>query len=181
MTMKELGIINDMPRGWLSSDEWHMSLYNRWLCMWLRCKDPKMERHETYKCIEIDERYRHFSNYVNDVMSLENFDKLITNPHKWVIDKDIKNENRGYFLDNLSIVSKSENSKEMINRCGCPTNKKTPVFCISVDEPYTRMAFDSMFCTRVKNFDPRNIVKCCKGRQKTHKGFKWYYLDVIEL
>ena len=26
-------------------------------------------------------------------------------------------------------------------------------------------------------FDPSNIVKCCKGKAKTHKGYIWRYVD----
>lgn len=29
-------------------------------------------------------------------------------------------------------------------------------------------------------FDHSHICKCCNGKQKSHKGFKWYYLDDIK-
>ena len=29
-------------------------------------------------------------------------------------------------------------------------------------------------------FDSGNISKCCKGKSKSHKGYKWYYLDDIK-
>lgn len=187
MSFEELGIINDLY-GFLSKEQpkWHMSLYHRWINMWNRCKDSKHKSYAFYKDIEIDERYRYFSNYVEDVMSLENFDKFRENPKEWSIDKDSKKENRGYYLDNLSIISVSENSKEMLNRCGNPfisynTNKRVPVIGISISEPYTRIVFNYINNVTKMKFDPSTVVKCCKGKQGAHKGFKWNYLEIIKL
>lgn len=43
MTLEELGIENDMPKGWVrgkNQPKWHRSLYDRWKHMWERCCNP---------------------------------------------------------------------------------------------------------------------------------------------
>ena len=96
-------IYNNMPRGWAkgkNQPKWHESLYTRWHDMWTRCRNPNSSRYKNYKVCKIDEKYRYLSNYVNDIMRLENFDKLCENPSKWHIDKDIKDSNnRNYFFE----------------------------------------------------------------------------------
>ena len=62
-------IYNDMDRGWIrgkGQPKWHRSLYDRWKNMWKRCKDPKNPKYSNYKDCEIDEKYRLFSNYINE-------------------------------------------------------------------------------------------------------------------
>lgn len=177
MTLKELGITNDMPRGWLQQEKWHMSLYKRWNHMWDRCKNPNNKDYKTYKDIEIDEKYKFFSNYVNDIMRLENFDKLINNLDDWVVDKDIKSSSRGYYFENLSIIHKVDNINEKNNRCGTTIPPK-PVIGVSSTKC---IVFNSISSSRKLNFEPTNLCKCLKGKNRTHKGYQWYYLDVIEL
>lgn len=175
-------IYNDMPRGWVynkNQPKWHHSLYDRWIKMWDRCKNPKSKAYKTYKNCEIDERYRYLSNYVKDVMSLENFDKLCENPSLWVIDKDIKDvDNRGYFLDKLSIISRKENVRERNNRLGNPASiKRKPVIGINIKNG-KMLCFNFICQCEERGFLSSNIVNCLKGRYKSHKGYRWYYLEL---
>ena len=56
--------------------------------MWARCKNPSNKDYPNYKDCKIDERYRLLSNYVNDVMQLDNFDLLCLYPNEYHVDKD---------------------------------------------------------------------------------------------
>ena len=177
-------IYNDMDRGWVSGKgqpKWHRSLYDRWKNMWERCKDPRCSRYEDYKDCEIDERYRLLSNYINDIMKLENFNKLCEDPSKWEIDKDKKDpNNRCYFFEHLSIVLSSENTKERNNRCGNP-NPSQPIVGINIKDN-SILIFKSPYDATHKGFDPSNIRKCCKGiygkSKSIYKDYYWIYLDI---
>lgn len=172
-------IYNDMENGWVrgkGQPRWHLSLYSRWKHMWVRCKDPSNPRYENYKDCEIDERYRLFSNYIDDVMQLENFDKLCEDPFHWDIDKDkIDPENRCYFFEHLSIISNSENTRERNKRYDY-SDKMKPIIGVNIDDGSV-LIFNSVNEAREKDFKPPNIRKCLKGELNSYKRYKWYYLD----
>ena len=174
-------IYNDMPYGWSTGKDqpkWHKSLYYRWRNMWRRCKNPNNWNYKHYKDVHIDESFRYLSNYVDTVMHLKNFDLLKSNLSKYAIDKDLKD--REYSPSSLTIVSKSTNSKERIDRCGIPRPKK-PTIGIPVDNSKQVLVYESVIDVKKDGFDNGNISKCCRGKLKTHKGYKWFYLEVIEL
>lgn len=188
MTLEELGIVNDMPRGWINgknSPKWHKSLYKRWVHMWNRCKNPQSKDYETYKDCDIDERYRFLSNYVDDVSFLKNFDRFCENPTIWNIDKDIIDpNNRKYYYEHLSIVYYKDNLQERNNRCGCPFTTcnikyhptKHPILGISLD--YNKvLIYKAITDIRKDKFDTKCVSSCIKHIQKYHKGFKWYNIN----
>lgn len=178
MTLEELGIENDMPKGWVrgkNQPTWHLSLYKRWVHMWERCRNPEHKDYSNYKDCKIDERYRLFSNYIDDISKLENFDKLCENPSKWSIDKDkIDPNNRYYFFEHLTIISGSANIKERNARRGNPSPMK-PILGISLEDN-SFIIFKSIRQAKEKGFDPGTIAKCLKGRAKSHHNYKWSYL-----
>ena len=172
-----------MPRGWAcgkNQPKWHRSLYHRWYDMWTRCRNSESSEYNSYKDCKIDERYRYFSNYVDDIMQLENFDKLCENPSKWSIDKDkIDPNNRCYYFEHLTIMTRSANSKEQTKRNG---TLKTPrsVIGISINTG-SILVFDSVQQVEIKGFNHSHVSSCCQGKRSTHGGHKWYYLNIIEL
>ena len=167
-----------MPKGWVTGKNqprWHLSLYTRWRDMWSRCKSTTHPAYKYYKDVDIDESYRYFSNYVNDISKLENFDKLMQEPTKWHIDKDFKESlDRCYTFDNLSIVPKRDNIKERNVRYG------HYIIAIPLRDGNI-MVFNSIHSTNNKGFQPQNVFRCCKGITKQHKGYKWCYLNIIIL
>ena len=174
-------IYNDMPRGWSfgkGQPAWHGSIYHRWYDMWTRCNNPNNTKYKNYKDCEIDEKYRYLSNYVNDIMQLENFDKLCENPSKYDIDKDkIDPNNRCYFFEHLTILSDKENSEEQMNRNGVPTSKKR-IKGINIKDGSV-LIFDSIHQATELGFNSGHLVSCCKGRRKSHKGYRWEYIEEV--
>lgn len=172
-------IDNDMPYGWAkgkNQPSWHGVIYDRWYNMWDRCNNPKNKSYSTYKNIPIDERYRSLSNYSNDIQLLENFDKLKLNPNDYEIDKDIKGS-LGYYFDNLSIVPKSMNRKERVDRLGSPgIYTRKPVKATHKNNG-TILIFEYINQALDYGFDDTCISNCLHGRQKTHNGYYWEYLE----
>lgn len=146
--------------------------------MWIRCKNPEHSRYKTYKDCEIDERYRYLSNYINDVMKLENFDKLCQDPSKWHIDKDVKDPtNRHYTFNHLSIIYYKDNSKERMQRLGSPNmGNFKPIIGINKDTN-SIILLKSRNEAKEKGFRPSNITLVCQGKRPHHKGYKWFYIN----
>ena len=177
----DIFIFNDMPRGWKSKEKWRNSLYHRWRTMWLRCYNPDSSGYKTYKDCEVDEYYKYFSNYVNDIMTLENFDKLKQEPNKWHIDKDkIDPTNTIYTYEFLSILSSSANSKEAISRNGNPRPRR-PVIGINIKDN-TIILLKYMREVEKLGLHSGGISNCCRKNGGSYGGsyggYRWYYLDM---
>jgi len=167
--------IQDIPDYWIKEEEWRLSIYRKWRDMWERVKNDS-----AYNDCIICHNYIRLSNYFIDIIKLENFDLFKENPKGWSIDKDIKIPgNREYKFEALSLVTRSDNSKDMRARNKTP-NPRKPIIGISINDN-SIIIFDFIRQSEGKGFDPRNIVKCLKGIRKSHKGYKWYYLNIIEL
>lgn len=185
------GNIRDVPLDWINENKWHKSLYSRWREMWKRCKDPNHSRYENYKNCIISDDYIYFSNYVKDIMKLENFDKLCEEPSKWHIDKDkIDPNNRCYFFEHLSIVYYKDNIIERNNRCGHPTStsearqkisnaQKKPIKGVNIKDG-SIIFFDSAKDAEEKGgFNHKGISSCIHGRRPSYKGYKWELIEEV--
>ena len=55
------------------------------------------------------------------------------------------------------------------------SNKKRskPVYCIELDKTF----YGARQAARELGLDNSNIIKCCKGKVKTHGGFHWMYAE----
>lgn len=177
MTLEELGIINDMPRGWVRGKFqpiWHKKAYYLWYSNWDRCKNSKHPSYEYYKDCKIYEDFKYLSKFVDWLISEPRFKEFCETCDNisWSIDKDKKDiNNRNYYPEYMTLTTVSENSKEMIDRRGNP-NPKVPV--IAIDKNNKVLLFKSTLDAKKKGFDQGNISKCLKGKYKTHKGYKWY-------
>lgn len=176
MDMKELGIINDMSRGWAEGKDqplWHKKVYTMWKGMWGRVKDSKYKGYNNYKDCEIYEEFKFLSKYVEWIIQEPKFEEFCETCDKvqWSIDKDIKEpNNRNYYPQYMTLTTKSENTKERNNRGGIP-NPKTPIIAISNTKV---LLFKSTHDAQDKGFNRGNISECTNKKRKTHKGYKWY-------
>ena len=181
-------IYRDKSMDWINEELWRKSIYTRWREMWKRCKNPEHPRYNSYKDCEIDERYRLFSNYINDIMTLENFDKLCANPSEWHIDKDIKDSNnRNYTYEYLSIVYYKDNVKERNNRCGHPSqdfevrkkisdSRKKPIKGININDGSVIYFDSAKDAEELGGFNRKSISCCLHGRRYSYKGYRWEFI-----
>ena len=93
---------------------------------------------------------------------------------RWVIDKDIKQPgNRIYSPEFCILTLASTNCKDVLTRYGNPKPKR-PIIAISSSKI---LLFHYLGDAHSKGFYQGNIVSCCKGKIKSYKGYKWYYLN----
>lgn len=88
-------------------------------------------------------------------------------------------------VDNLEIVTKKQNEWHKVNILKRVNNSAKGRFGIlngrskkvkqSMDGVVIREWDSICEAHRKLGFDPSSIVKCCKGKMKTHKGYQWEY------
>ena len=84
--------------------------------------------------------------------------------------KKISQANKGKTL--------SEETRKKISQAN--NYRKTPVVAIQKDTGRVRMFLSQHECSRVLGADQGHINKCLKGRQKTHKGYAFKYIEQLE-
>lgn len=187
MSMEELGIVNDMPKGWFRGEGqplWHQRAYRMWKHLWNRCRNPKSKYYEYYKDCDIYEDFRYLSKFVAWLISELRFEEFCNTCDKvtWNVDKDMKClGNRNYYPEFMTLTTQSENTKEMLNRKGNTfvlnnPNPKIPVIAIDTKNNKV-LLFESTLDAQNKGFNRSCISECINKKQKTHKGCKWYKLN----
>lgn len=177
----DLYINNDIV-GFLGTKQpkWHRSVYDRWKHMWQRCRNPECKSYEDYKDCLIDDRYIHFSNYLHDVELLEDFNLLKENPSKYEIDKDkLDSNNRCYYFEHLSIITKKENIDERNSRLGNP-NPPKGIRGINIHDG-SIIVFKSMREASSNKYDSKCIRRCLKNKDSIYKDCKWEYIKGDDL
>lgn len=185
MKILKYGKINDMPRGWKREEVWRLYACQMWYNMWER-----VYTHLNYFGCQICHDYRYLSKYIEDIQRLENFDlfKETCEDFSWSIDKDIKIKgNRDYYFEALSLVTRNDNTKYTINERGnkhllkvdrVEVGRKTrkPIIGISTLNGSV-VLFKYLTESELRNFKSTCISNCLNKRQKTHKGYKWLYVN----
>ena len=106
--------INDL-KGWARIDgSVERRMYDTWKDMLKRCYNKKyLEANPTYKGCTVCERWLRFSNFIEDIRLIPNFDLYYQGINR-VLDKDIRVPgNKVYSLQTCMFVSKSESSRDV--------------------------------------------------------------------
>lgn len=190
MTFEELGIKNDMPRGWISGKGqplWHEKAYIMWVHMHDRVKNPENGMHYLYKDSKILEDFNFFSKYIEWLGSTSSFDEFCSTCHEicWSVDKDMKVKgNKNYYPEFMSLVPRDINSNDVFNRKGNPMknsstsnksakSRRKPIIGVSSK---SILIFNSGKDATKFGFKSGSISNCCQGYTKTHGGYKWRFL-----
>lgn len=166
MGIGKYGNINDMY-GWKNESSLNKKIYDMWRGIWRRCG------YEGYwhDCSICDE-WLYLSNFVKWIESEPRYEEFKNSLKGWSIDKDIKiKNNRLYSPETCTLIPLSENTIERNTR---KPNKKKPIIGISFDKI---ILLKSSKSSSLYGFTFTNIVACLHGHQKTHRGFKWYYIN----
>lgn len=141
-------------------------LYFRWMNMLRRCYEPRFHGYQSYggKGVRVEPYLQVFSNYVDFVTKLPNYDKLIESPNDWQIDKDEKGGNE-YSRKTIQIVP-SEMNLEMEN-----SKKRMPIYRIL--ENGKREDFESITeAARITGIHRGNIARSVRAGYKAG-GYEW--------
>ena len=107
--------INDMEYGWVGKSELNKRLYKLWHGIIQRVYSEKWHiQNPSYKNCTLQEEWHLLSNFVDDVVKIDNYELWLNNPGKYIsLDKDIKEPgNRCYCVDKCMFVTMQENSRE---------------------------------------------------------------------
>ena len=151
-------------------------LYHRWYAMLSRCYNKNNDGFENYgsKGVYVDESWHDFRNFVKDIEKKENYDKLIEDSANWHIDKDLSGKNY-YSNETTQIISRSENNEEMLNRTKHQRTKRIDMYDLYGNFIKTYNSINE--CANELGVTPCNITDCLHGRQKTSKGYVFYFSD----
>lgn len=158
-------------------------LYDRWWHMLDRCYNAQSSRYSLYggKGVYVCDEWKFFPNYVKDISSKENYDKLLKNPTKWDIDKDIlTKDNKCYSNSTTLIVEKRVNIGYKNSNCKYVRSVSTHQFSIngeyvksykSRSDAYREVKGIKDICAKANT---TSIKYCEKGyKYNTAHGFKW--------
>lgn len=173
-----LGLMKDGSKIITSINGKQTREYILWHSMIIRCYDNK---HSTYKEATVCDRWLVFANFLEDLPLIEGYQFWLEHPNEQIaLDKDIKgNGSKLYCLDNCCFVSKSNNSKEVCQRCGNSFNKEeVKVYGINIKTGERTKDFDSIKeASRELGLHHPNIIKCLNGEYKTSGGYKWFKIE----
>ena len=148
-------------------------LYQRWVNMIGRCYSKKHCQYNSYgaKGVIVEDYLLRFSNYVNFISSLKNYDLLVDNPQNYQIDKDIKCGRQSiYSRETISIVKKEDNLEEE-NK-----GKRVAIARYTLDDEFID-EFESIYkASKATNISIGNIARCVRKEIKTAGGYKWVSL-----
>lgn len=152
-------------------------LYGRWISMLSRCYNVNDVAYETYGKIgvTVDKRWHTFSNYVKDITKKENYNKLATNSKNWHIDKDILIKGNKVYSNNTTIITDVYSNVYESNK---RNNNLHKVVQYTKDGKFINEYESITEASRQCNIRRTDITNCCRGEQKTAKGFVWKYKGV---
>ena len=102
----------------------------------------------------------------NPVANMENLDCN----HR---DEDKENNN----LSNLEWITHKENINHGTRNKRAGEKKSTPIAQLNLEGKFVKAWKSGIDAERIGGYNNSNIIKCCKGRLKTHGGYKWQYLS----
>lgn len=178
MVVLKYGNIRDIPMSDIDS-LWKEKAYNMWTGIWRRVYGPG---YAYWKDCEIYEDFRYISKFLKWIESQPRFEEFCSTCGEvmWVIDKDIKSPgNKKYFPEYMTLTTQSENCKERLSRCGSPMSKK-PIIAVNIKDG-KMLYIPSVNDLKILKFHKGSVRDCCIGIKPSYKGYKWYYLDIIEL
>ena len=177
-----LGLMSDGSRPKTKENGKITREYNVWKGMLQRCYDGK-ERHKTYKNCTVAEEWHCYATFLQDLPSIEGYELWFNNPNQHIsLDKDIKQqdvENKIYSLETVCFVTNEENVKEMIDRCGHPSDiQGIKVYGVNIKTGEKTKIFNSMNeAERELGINNVCIGRCVNGKIKKTHGYRWYKVE----
>lgn len=166
------------------------SLYRRWRSMLGRCYYTRDSSYKFYglKGITVDDRWLNFSNYYNDITSLDDFDETKFINGDIVIDKDIKQHGirqKIYSKDTITLTTNLNNLQNRdLHNCGQTTANKFSKYFACIDIIDNTISYHKNICSfsRLNNINDSSIRDSLHNRTKLVKNrytFRFLTYDEI--
>lgn len=135
-----------------------------------RCTNPKSNSADRYNGLEICSREEFKSKFINDPQFLYIFDQWGKNNYDILYSPSIDriDNSKGYTIDNIQILTHSDNSSKDQDRTAINCYTKTGVFVKRFESQ--REAEEQL-----DNVYQANVWKCCNGLRKTSGGYRFEY------
>ncbi|MGD6876983.1 hypothetical protein [Bacillus infantis] len=148
--------------------------YSVWSGMLERCYDPNCHSYQRYggRGITVCERWHTFTNFLEDLRDIEGFDEDLFYKGKIYIDKDIKQKDivlKVYSPDTCVFVSLQENNAAIDYE-----HRKKSCYAMSPEGKIQEVKGINEFA-RQNNLIKQGVYNCLRGKNKTHKGWKFSY------
>lgn len=174
--------INDMPKNWTVENEWNHRIYQLWVNMLKRCYSEKWhETRPTYIDCTVCERWLTLSNFVEDIVKIDNYDYERFMTGELELDKDIKlnGKCKEYSLENCMFVNHVENVRQA-NATRDYTylqgkNHPQAKLIVRYDLNMNLIDIKYQFEYVQMGFHASAISSCCKGKRKSTGGYIFKY------
>ena len=125
------------------------------------------------KGIKVCDEWHCFETYIEDVVKIDGYDEIKVKNRELNLDKDILSDdsNRYYSLGTCIWVTSIDNNKEQLHR------NKRYFECTRLEDNYKEISNIQIEFARKYDLNNDCITHCLKGRNNTHKGWKFEYLE----
>lgn len=168
MSVNKFGFINDIGESGINK-KYHKE-WRTWYDM-----QRRVFTRASYKDVTICDRWRYFSNFLEDIKSLPGYEDWKNNnePLKYSFDKDVRRpDSRMYSPETCMFILERLNNKEVKQRIDHTESvgRNKPVCQYSPDGTFIKEYKSARFAGRELNIDNSSIVKCCKNKEYKHVG-----------
>lgn len=145
--------------------------YNIWRGIIRRCYDPRRKDYKSYggKGVAVSDRWHCFEYFLEDICKVDGYDEQMFLEGKIELDKDIKSHNsKLYSLETCTFVTPKENSKHK-------DVKNTKFTAITPNGETIVSEKNIAYFAKENDLRESGVINVLKGRQKTTKGWRFYY------
>lgn len=185
---------NSLPRGIATTQ--YMREYYVWKAMLYRCTEKFQEKYPTYKGVSVDDRWKDFANFLEDIKELEGYDFWKDNPNQMVmLDKDTKAPgNKLYSKDTCCFLSHADSNRDVSKRHPEKIikaykqhveNSGQKIVSINKKTKEVKIFNSIRECSRLLNINNRHVWMCLSKEDKyiSHKsshGYVFIYYDEFD-
>jgi len=163
--------------GYLGNISHKHFLYNRWRSMISRCYSETDKDYKNYgaKGIYVSDEWHCFETYVKDVVKIIGYNEEKVKSKELNLDKDIlsDSDNKCYSLETCKWVTASDNVKAQ-------TNRIIYFEATKIIDNYKEVSSSPIDFARKYGLNNNLINHCLKGIHKTHKDWKFKYINKKE-
>ena len=176
-----IGLMSDGSKPCTSINYKHTKEYVLWQGLIRRCYDEKyLEKHQTYKGVTICKRWLVFSNFLEDLPSIEGYEQWINNYDdtyeldKDLLQQDVPNNKKVYSPETCCFIHKRTNIQEMLQRRNCKITQLFKIYGINIKTGERTKVFDNVFdAGKELKINYMCIIGCIDGKYEQAYGYKW--------